>query len=458
MSLIPPDPAVEIPLSLPEAYDALRTQLVYAPHDGRPLIRIRVPVSERIPLEWLAAQSVSERFYWHPRNSSSVWAGVGVARKYEGSDALQQAMAFLGTIQNDEDEDPRFFGGLPFAAGKESPEWQSFRTGWFVLPRFEFYMADSEATLILNVLVGDETQQVLAEINALKFPIEIGPWSAPGISEQTTLPDFSSWQSGIEHALAECESGTLDKVVLARKKTYVFDEPLDPEGILSELQQRTPGCTHFLFQGEEGAAFIGATPERLFRLDHTWLYTEAIAGTRKRGDTDIEDEQLADELLTDPKERHEHELVRDYIIRTLEPFAVGIEAGKTDVLRLSSKRHLYTPIAAILHPGVTADDLLGALHPTPAVAGFPADAAIKHIQDAEAFDRGWYAGPIGWISAESAEFFVAIRSGLITTGATHSSLKLYSGAGIVPGSVAQSEWAEVETKLSDFLRVISPTT
>lgn len=455
MSLIPSDPVVEVPYSLPEAYDVLRERLVSEPHNGKVLSRIRIPVDIAVPLDWLAAQSIPNTFYWHPRNASAAVAGAGIARKYEGTEALSDAITFLENIPESDDV-PRFFGGFPFPGNGDSPEWQSFGAGRFVLPRFELHVGDNGGCIILNVLDDDDTEGVLGEINKLNLLDSPSSWTIPDAVECSTIPELSAWKSGVVHALSEFESGSLDKVVLARKTTLEFEERIDPVGLLIELQHRTPACTHFLFQGEVGTTFIGATPERLFRLDNNWLYTEAIAGTRRRGTTEIEDSRLADQLLSDPKERYEHELVRDYIVQALGPLALGIEAGKTDILRLATKRHLYTPIAAILRPEVNAADVLAALHPTPAVAGSPTARAIEHIHATEPFDRGWYAGPIGWISAGAAEFFVAIRSGLIRTDATGSILNLYSGAGIVPGSDPRSEWEEVETKLSDFLRVISP--
>ena len=99
-----------------------------------------------------------------------------------------------------------------------------------------------------------------------------------------------------------------------------------------------------------------------------------------------------------------------------------------------------------LKDGVTDAGLLEALHPTPAVGGYPRDRALGEIRDLEPFDRGWYAGPVGWIGAEASEFAVGIRSGLVR-GRT---LDLYSGAGIVAGSVPDEEWAEIEQKIGDF--------
>jgi menaquinone-specific isochorismate synthase len=98
---------------------------------------------------------------------------------------------------------------------------------------------------------------------------------------------------------------------------------------------------------------------------------------------------------------------------------------------------------------VTDAEVLLALHPTPAVGGYPRREALEEIRALEPFDRGWYAGPVGWIGAEGSEFAVGIRSGLVRG----NSLALFSGAGIVAGSVPEDEWAEIEQKIGGFVRV-----
>jgi menaquinone-specific isochorismate synthase len=115
-------------------------------------------------------------------------------------------------------------------------------------------------------------------------------------------------------------------------------------------------------------------------------------------------------------------------------------------MKLARGRHLRSKVHGTLREGVTDAVLLDALHPTPAVGGHPRDEALEEIRALETFDRGWYAGPVGWIGAEDSEFAVGIRSGLVRGG----TLALFSGAGIVAGSVPDEEWAEIEQKIGDF--------
>jgi len=122
-----------------------------------------------------------------------------------------------------------------------------------------------------------------------------------------------------------------------------------------------------------------------------------------------------------------------------------VEGGVSE-MKLVSRRHLVSRVCARLRDGVTDAEVLGGLHPTPAVGGYPKRGALEGIRALEPFDRGWYAGPVGWVGADAAEFAVGIRSGLVRGRV----LALFSGAGIVAGSRPEAEWAEIEQKIEDF--------
>lgn len=120
------------------------------------------------------------------------------------------------------------------------------------------------------------------------------------------------------------------------------------------------------------------------------------------------------------------------------------------VLRLDRYQHLYAAIEGILDQFTTDAELLRGLHPTPAVGGVPTREALEWIAETEPFDRGWYAGPVGWVGCDSAEFAVAIRSAIVTG----NTLSVYTGAGIVDGSVPADEWAELENKLTPYTSLL----
>ncbi len=178
-----------------------------------------------------------------------------------------------------------------------------------------------------------------------------------------------------------------------------------------------------------------------------------MAGTGPRGATEGDDRVLSDELLHSEKDQREHEYVRQSIKEALTDLTriLHVDTTASD-MKLSVGRHLVSRVEGILRDGVDAFHLLESLHPTPAVGGYPYREAIDVIGHLESFDRGWYAGPVGWISSDASEFAVGIRSGRVH----RRRLDLFSGAGIVCGSDPVREWNEVEQKIGDFLRVISP--
>ena len=119
-------------------------------------------------------------------------------------------------------------------------------------------------------------------------------------------------------------------------------------------------------------------------------------------------------------------------------------------MKLSKLQHLLMKFSGLLKEKTQDSDILESIHPTPAVGGVPSEKASAEIENIENFDRGWYAGPVGWIGKDEAEFAVAIRSGLVF----ENELYLYSGAGIVEGSNPENEWEEIENKIAGFMNAL----
>jgi len=266
------------------------------------------------------------------------------------------------------------------------------------------------------------------------------------------IPDKSGWDAMIESALEEIEKQNFEKIVLARKSKLQFADKLNGFNILLNLKKLNPDSTHFCVQPEPGTLFIGGTPELLYRRNKNNIFSAAIAGTRRRGVNEIEDEQLEQELLSSEKDLREHRFVIDNVRDIMTDLCTKITTiDPISVLKLARVQHLYTSFEGQLKPENTDIEIVSKLHPTPAVGGYPTEIALPEIARLEPFKRGWYAAPVGWISADAAHFVVAIRSGLIN----NHNLYLYSGAGIVSGSDPDLEWEEIENKLANFLRAVN---
>jgi menaquinone-specific isochorismate synthase len=251
--------------------------------------------------------------------------------------------------------------------------------------------------------------------------------------------------------LHRIEHGPLQKVVLARRTDFRFAEAPDPFLLLHRLRAANPEGFHFAFQPEDGMTFLGVSPERLYRREGRRILSEAVAGTRRRGDSAHEDQAMGDALLESEKDRREHRFVADEVGRKLDGLCRSYRADReVSLLKLARLQHLRRGFEGTLRTAVDDAAIVAALHPTPAVAGNPTEAAVAEIASREPFHRGWYAGPLGWVGAGGADFTVAIRSGLLTG----NRLALFTGAGIVRGSMPLAEWEELENKLAGFVRAI----
>jgi menaquinone-specific isochorismate synthase len=351
---------------------------------------------------------------------------------------------------------PRVFGGFAFHAGAcDGDPWGPFPEARFVLPRVQLTFADNGTWLTVNAAgpnaaagaveerLADETER-LAGVDA-----EATAPPRPGIAQTRRTTSREAWRESVEAAVARIRGADLQKVVLAQALEADLPNEFPRAATLGRLADKYPDCHRYFFEPDGGgSAFFGATPERLVSLRGRTVETDALAGTTGRGETPAEDEWLAQELLDDAKNVHEHELVADTVREQLEPFAASIAADERRVRRLATVQHLHTPITAELRDDRHVLELVEALHPTPAVGGLPPDRALETIRETEPFDRGWYAAPVGWIDAAgNGAFAVAIRSAV----ATPRRATLFAGVGLVADSDPDREWDEIQLKYRPIL-------
>lgn len=257
-------------------------------------------------------------------------------------------------------------------------------------------------------------------------------------------PDSEGWRSFLGAALSDISAGRIQKVVAARSETYRCHNVS-----LEELEKRLFGGTgfegthRFLLDSPWGV-FLGASPEYLYSWSEKKLLVPAIAGTCPRGQSPGEDARLKRDLLGDKKEELEHRLVKNEILENLTALGFSPEAAPTQVLTLSSLHHLHTKVEAVAER-IAAADLVGALHPTPALGGWPRAEAMA-LLSAEPTDRGFFGGPIGFWTSTESRMVVGIRSALLRD----KEATLFAGAGIVKGSTAEAEWNETHRKMKSM--------
>ena len=260
--------------------------------------------------------------------------------------------------------------------------------------------------------------------------------------------DPASWSAAVASAVSRIDAGQLAKVVLARDLLVSSDVPLDPRRLLRRLADRFPDCWTFAVDG-----LLGATPELLLRRTGRQLSARVLAGTAPRG-AGAADERLAAALRSSAKDRAEHDLAVDSLVRALGPFCSTLDAPEEpELLTLANVRHLASDVTGVQRrrgPRGRAGllELVAAVHPTAAVCGTPTPDAAAAIAELERMDRGRYAGPVGWLDTRGdGEFGLALRCAELTGD---SGARLFAGCGIVAGSDPAAELAETQAKFAAF--------
>jgi menaquinone-specific isochorismate synthase len=276
------------------------------------------------------------------------------------------------------------------------------------------------------------------------LPLRAGA-SAVAVRERPGRPE---WTAAVRRVLAAIETGAVRKVVLAREVVLEAEAPFERRVVLDRLQRRNP--TSFIYAA---GGFVGASPELLVRRRGNEVSSCPMAGTVARGATAEEDDRLAVGLSASAKDAEEHRLLVDAVLEALAPACAGPPVGApAEVVRLANVSHLATRVSGRLRPPApSALGLVGLLHPTPAVGGLPRRSALRAIAELESFDRGLYAGPVGWVDASGdGEWAVALRGAELNG----SRARLVAGAGIVAGSDPDAEWAETQAKLATMLAAV----
>jgi menaquinone-specific isochorismate synthase len=357
------------------------------------------------------------------------WIGDGQTLVTSGVAAVVPAERALETLfEIDADDDVALPGAGPVAVG--------------ALP----FAPDPAATLVVPATVVGRAS------DGRTWVTRVGPRAAP-VAAPTVLPTRYTvravqsrawWDGAVAGALAVIAECGVEKVVLAREVTVDADADFDVRTVVRRLRAQQPGCFVYADGG-----FVGATPELLVRRRGRAIESRPMAGTAPGSVA----EEVARTLAASNKDAREHRFVVDAVHDALAPLTTSLDVPEhPEVEHFGNLAHLVTPIRGeLMDPGWDALALAQRLHPSPAVGGTPTDAALRVIEELEPFDRGTYAGPVGWVDARGdGEFAVALR-GAQLDGA-HALLR--AGAGIVAGSDPDAEWLETAAKFEPMLRAL----
>ena len=397
--------------------------------------------------------------------TASLVQARGPGRFAAASAACRRVSA--GALVDDLADDPRapsasgpvWVGGFAFSDhGGSEPQWASLAPAQLVLPELALARSGNQARLTLCTVVeaGDAPEEALERLErrldelcpATVEPIGRDPAAPPRVSAPHSPEHY---ERAVHAAVERITAGELTKVVLAREVRVHGSGPFDPGAVLGGLRAAFPACYCYCV-GTPELALLGASPELLVRREGSRASTVALAGTTARSADPALDAELGERLRASPKNLEEQAIVATSIERALARVSVWVSRPPEPVLiQVKNVQHLATPIRAQLAEPTSVLELAELLHPTPAVGGEPWRLAGPLIAELEELDRGWYAGPLGWMDlAGDGELCVALRCALLRGSVAH----LYAGDGIVRDSVPAEELAETEVKLQALLPLL----
>jgi menaquinone-specific isochorismate synthase len=421
------------------------------------------------PIAFLAASSdvLGAGVLWAQSRTGTVFAGAGMEFEAaeSGSNRFQSVARSISglssrLVQMSSAPFP-ILGGFSFSDISVSTGlWHDFPRAKFVVPSVLMQIQGGQTLLRVTAPVDqysslDTTERSIHDLWQRAHMWAGQPLELPeriDVLSRHAIPNDHMWKASVDDAVALILQGTIDKVVLAREERILGSDRFSPISVLSRLRELDRTAT--LFAMQSGASwFLGATPERLLRLNSGHVDVTCLAGSIAAGDSESERQLLADELLSSAKDLEEHEIVVRSTMAALREVCQNVarQRGTPRVVQARSIQHLETPVTAELAESGSVLNLVERLHPTPAVGGYPRTPALEIISRLESIDRGWYAGPFGWTDlAGSGEFAVAIRSALIS-GRIASA---FAGCGIVADSDPDAELEETRLKLRPMLSAL----
>lgn len=401
----------------------------------------------------IAALSESEEIFYHyisPDASLRFLTAGEIYRENLSNTSLNTAGAELFSSytvldESEKAEFPLLFLQKMFNKA-EAPEWSEFEDSVFI-PEFIFLQDSANCFIIQNSFKEHSSSGLLEAIYAAPTENTRRERFAPVL--QNAPEDKTQWANSIAEMRNAIINGTIQKAVLSRHMQYSFNVKPEYPAIAANLEKQTSA---YCFTFRRGNSFIaGASPEKLFSLVGDTIYSEAIAGSAKRGTTEDEDSANAAELMNSEKERFEHDCVVQFIASSLQRHTRNVTFNRVpEIKKLLRIMHLRTEIRAEGIQNTNLDKLLADLYPTPATCGEPKEIAYSLINRLETHSRGLYCGLSGWLTnKQNGNFYILLRLALLKDKQMH----VYAGCGIVKDSDAGREYEESQYKAESIIKL-----
>lgn len=388
----------------------------------------------------------------------------GESRFSQAREAFQQLLSSWQRFDPEETRTtPRIL--FQYAFSEDDPmeqEWQGLPNSLLLLPRVELINQCGLQSIVFSHATGGTTreeilQQWKRDLEELQGLTGNHP---PETTPSQRIPEPPSSPGSLQllgKAIATTRGSTIKKIVIGERHRFNFTRPLSLQRTLKQLEQRSPESAVFAFSNQ-GRHFIAAPPEKLFSKHGNRVHCDALAGTLPRGSTPAEEDALGQQLLADPKLRHEHQLVVDAIDHQLTPLCHNMTIPQgPQIHKLENIQHLLTSISGELGEDNESDantifDLIATLHQSPAICGTPREDALQWLREEDNSNRGGYCGGAGWIDHNGdGEIHVLLRCAMVE-GAEAT---LYAGAGITGRSVAEEEAEEINLKIQGMLNALT---
>lgn len=411
-----------------------------------------VPV-EQVP-ELLDLLAPSSPLLWWRRNEGMVGHEPLITRHFHGNDRFREAAAAWKEIVSSAEvtDEVNLPGTGLMAFGTFGFRYTSSVPSVLIVPRLivgrrggiSWLTRIRPTTEYVSPLSPKEAESILAEL--------ITTTGKTGSSPHLTLIEGAQSETGflasVGHAVERINTGEVDKVVLSRDLRGTLSENSDLRFPLQRLAESYPDCWTFSVDG-----LVGSSPETLVSVHGNKVQARVLAGTARRGSDAKSDLESAAALASSHKDLDEHGFATRSVLDALAPFTGALTVSESPfTLKLPNVWHLATDIAGTLSTGSSSLDLVDALHPTAAVAGTPTAVAVTVIDDLEPFDRGRYAGPVGWVGANGdGEWAIALRCAQVSG----ENITAYAGCGIVSDSIPEKELVETEMKFRPIVDAFS---
>lgn len=405
----------------------------------------------------LTEKFAGDRFYFKKNDNTASYFGYGTIKRLIND--LKNKQSIFQEWEKDKNDIElihpnstyhhlRICGGFQFSSQKNSDEWEEFGLNHFTLP--EVLVTISNGISFITYTGKRQNFDIDYFKSIIEHLTQTNAQANLEMGNVQSIEDIykEEWRDLVKETIAKLNDD--NKVVLARKRLVEFDKPINIAYILRQAMKGEKN-SYLVVLESANSIFFSQTPEQLMEVQQDVLYTKAIAGTISRTHMEDINQRNIEAFLNDNKNLNEHEFVVKSILHDIKPYVNDVVFNDSPkILANDHLFHLLTEISGDLK-SETYIGLLDNLHPTPALGGFPKEAAVKYIDDNEFGTRGLYGAPVGYIDMyDNCEFVVAIRSMLIKG----CNATLYAGCGIVNNSNPDSEVEETAIKFTPMMKAL----